>query len=139
MKFIKLGVFEIETEAQLLLVDATGPFNDEVAKQYIEALESCIQQLEVSQWNQIITLHQLSLLSPEVEKLFTSALIKRTTRGLKAVLLIVENVYFKSLVKEQMTRFYTKAGIEHHFFDSVFEVKNNLSNLPNGLPLTNYC
>lgn len=102
MKFIKHGVFEIETEAQLLLVDATGPFNDEVAKQYIEALESCIQQLEVSQWNQIITLHQLSLLSPEVEKLFTSALIKRTTRGLKAVLLIVENVYFKSLVKEPL-------------------------------------
>ena len=139
MKFIKHGVFEIETEAQLLLVDATGPFNDEVAKHYIEAIESCIQQLEVSQWNQIITLHQLSLLSPEVEKLFTSALIKRTTRGLKAVFLIVENVYFKSLVKEKMSRCYTKAGIEHHFFDTVFEVKNNLANLPNDLALTNYC
>ncbi|MCJ8297319.1 MAG: hypothetical protein MJK13_00070 [Pseudomonadales bacterium] len=139
MRFKEHGVFEIKTEAELLLVDATGPFNDEVAKHYIEALESCIQQLKVSQWNQIITLHQLSLLSPEAEKLLAATLINRRTRGLIAVYLILENVYFKSLVKEQMSRCYTKAGIEHHFFDSAFEAKNNLTHFTSDLPLTNYC
>ena len=139
MRFQEHGVFEIETEANLLLVDATGPLNDEVAKYYIEAIESCIQQLEVSQWNQIITLHHLSLLSPEAEKLLTATLITRKKRGLIAVYLILENVYFKSLVKEQMSRCYTKAGIEHHFLDSASKAKKSLTLFPSRLPLTNLC
>ena len=139
MKFTEHGVFEINTEDKLLLIDATGPFNDEVAKHYIEAVDSCTQQLEGSQWNQIITLHQLSLFTPKVEKLLIDALINRRIRGLKAVYLILENVYFKSLVKEQMSRWYTKAGIEHHFFDSASEAKKSLTHFPSHLPLTNFC
>ena len=138
MKFIEHGVFEVETEANLLLVDATGPFSDEAAKHYIEAVEVCIQQLEASQWNQIITLHQVSLFTPEVENLLTAALIKRKTRGLIAVFLILEDVYFKPLVKEQWSRCYTKADIEHHFFDSTFEAKESLIQFPNHIPLTNF-
>ncbi|MCJ8337042.1 MAG: hypothetical protein MJK10_01100 [Pseudomonadales bacterium] len=130
MKFEEHGVFKIETEANLLFVDATGPFSDGVTKHYIESVEFCIQQLEVSQWNQIITLHQLSLFTPEVEKLLTAALINRKKRGLKAVFLILEDVYFKSLIKEQWSRCYTKAEIEHHFFDSTSEAKKSLIHFP---------
>ena len=139
MKFTEDGLFEVKAEAQLLLIDATGPLNAEMAKLYIEAVESCIQQLEGSPWNQVVTLHQLSLLSPEVEKFFTVALINRRSRGLLAIFVIIEDVYFTSLVKEQMSRCYTKAGIEHHFLDSAPEEKKGLIHLPSRLPLTNFC
>jgi len=118
MKFKEHGVFEIEIEDTLLRVDATGPFNDEVLKRYKWALESCILQLEGSQWSQVITLHRTSLFTPEAEKILTDTLIKRKSRGLQAGYLILEDVDFKSLVKEQLSRCYIKAGVEHQFFDS---------------------
>ena len=137
MKFIKPGVFEIETEAQLLLVDATGPFNDEVLKHYNKALEACIQQLEDSHWNQIITLHKISLFTPEAENILTQTLIKRRSKGLLAGYLILEDVDFKSLIKGQLSRCYSKAGVEYHFLDSTSEAKKRLTCTPRHLPLTN--
>ena len=54
------GIFEVKIEGNLLLVDATGPFNEELIIQYEKALKTCIQSLEASEWNQVITLHQMS-------------------------------------------------------------------------------
>lgn len=134
MRFKEHGVFKIETEAELLLVDATGPFNDEVLKHYNIALDSCIQELEASQWNQIITLHQLSLFTPEAEIILTDTLIKRRSRGLVAGYIILENVDCKRLVKEQLSRCYSIAGVEHHFFDSTSEAKESLTSFPSRHP-----
>ena len=134
MRFKEHGVFEIKTEAELLLVDATGPFNDEVVKRYNIALDSCIQELEASQWNQIITLHQLSLFTPEAEIILTDTLIKRRFRGLVAGYIVLENVDCKLLVKEQLSRCYSKAGVQHHFFDSMSEVNESLTRFPSRHP-----
>jgi len=43
VNFIEHGIFEVKIEDELLLVDATGPFNKELLIQYENALESCIQ------------------------------------------------------------------------------------------------
>ena len=118
MRFKEHGVFEIENETKLLVVDATGPFNEELLKRYNEALESCIQLLEVSQWRQVITLHHMSLFTPEAEKVLIDTLIKRKSRGLLAGYIILEDVEFKPWVKEQLTRCYSIARVELHFFDS---------------------
>ena len=138
MKFKEHGVFEIKTEARLLLVDATGPFNEEVVKRFEKALESCIQQLEFSHRNQIITLHQLSLFPPGAEEIFTDTLIKRRSRGLLAGYVILEDVDFTSLVKEQLSRCYRIAGVKHHFFDSTSEAKERLTRFSSALPLTSF-
>ena len=139
MKFKEHGVFEIEIAAKLLLVDATGPFNDEVLKHYNKALEACIQQLEDSHWNQIITLHKISLFTPEAEYILTQTLIKRRSKGLLAGYLILEDVDFKSLIKGQLSRCYSKVGVEYHFLDSTSEAKKRLTCFPRHLPLTNLC
>lgn len=83
MKFTEHGIFEIKIEADLLLVDATGPFNEELIKSYQHSLEACIQVLEVTHWNQIITLHQMSVFTPDAEQSLTKTLINRKSRGLK--------------------------------------------------------
>ena len=92
MKFKEHGVFEVKVEGQLLLVDATGPFNDELLKHYRDALESCIQRLEVGQWNQIVTLHQTSIFTPEAEETLTQSLIERRSRGLIACSVVIADV-----------------------------------------------
>ena len=82
MKFEEHGVYEMKVEGDLLLVDATGPFNEELINSYRYALESCIHFLEIKQWNQIITLHEMSLFTPEAEEALTQSLIDRKSRGL---------------------------------------------------------
>lgn len=129
MKFKEHGVFEVKVEGQLLLVDATGPFNEELIKRYRDALESCIQLLEVGQWNQIVTLHQISIFTPEAEEALTESLIERRSRGLIACCVVIADVDCKSVVKEQMSRCYRKAGVKHQYVNSIAKAKEWINQL----------
>jgi hypothetical protein len=123
MVFIEHGVFKIEIESKLLLVDATGPFNEELTIKYESDLESCMQNLEVSKWNQIITLHKLSLFTPEAEQALTRALINRRARGLIASAVVLINIEGESLIKTQMSHCYDKAGVKYKFMSSINDAK----------------
>ncbi|WP_223303664.1 hypothetical protein [Colwellia psychrerythraea] len=122
-------MFEVKIEGKLLLVDATGPFNEELILQYEKALESCIQILEVSQWNQVITLHQLSLFTPEAEKVLTNTLINRKSRGLIACVIVLIDVEGESLIKMQMSRCYERAQVKHTYRSSMSEAKKWLATI----------
>jgi len=129
MEFKEHGVFKVNTEANLLLIDATGPFNVESVKQYNIGLESCIKQLEASPWNQIVTFHKMSIFTPEAEGLLTDTLINRRSRGLIYCAVILADVDFKPSVKEQMSRCYRSAGVEHQYFESVVKAQDWISSL----------
>ena len=119
MNFKEHGVFEVKIEGKSLFVDATGPFNEELIIKYERALESCIQSLEVSKWNQIITLHQFSLFTPEAEQALTQSLINRKARGLMASAVVFVNIEGESLIKAQMSHCYNKASVNHEFTSSI--------------------
>lgn len=129
MNFIEHGLFEVKIEDKLLLVDATGPFNEELLLQYEYAIESCIQNLEISKWNQIITLHQLSLFTPEAEQILTNTVINRRARGLIACAIVLINVEGESLIKAQMSRCYNLAGVKHNFSTSIHDANKWLTTL----------
>ncbi len=121
MNFIEHGLFEVKVEGELLLVDATGPFNEELLIEYENSLEACIQNLEVSKWNQVITLNQLSLFTPEAEQVLTNTLINRRSRGLAACAIVLNDVEGESLIKAQMSRCYNRAGVKHNFITSIHD------------------
>lgn len=123
MKFIEHGIFEIKIEENILLVDATGPFNEELIINYQNALESCIKSLEHKKWNQIITLHQLSVFTPEAELALTKTLINRKSRGLTHCAVVIGDTNYKALLTEQMSRCYCKAEIDHQYFNTLDTAK----------------
>jgi len=129
MIFMEHGVFEVRIEGNLLLVDATGPFNEELIIQYERALEACIHTLEVSQWNQVITLHQLSLFTPEAEQILTNTVINRKSRGLKACAIVLMNVEGESLIKNQMSRCYDHASVKHNYTTSIHDANKWLATI----------
>ena len=129
MIFMEHGLFEVKIEGKLLLVDATGPFNEELLIQYEKALETCIHTLEVSEWNQVITLHQLSLFTPEAEQALINSLINRRSRGLIACAIVLMNVEGESLIKTQMSRSYDRAGVKHNFTTSIDDANEWLTSL----------
>ena len=123
MYFTEHGVFEVKIEDKILLVDATGPFNEELILQYEKSLESCIKYLETSKWNQIITLRQFSLFTPEAEQKLTQTLKKRRSRGLVACAVVLKNIEGESLIKTQISRCYKCAGVKYEFTTSVHDAK----------------
>jgi len=129
MVFMEHGLFEVKIEGKLLLVDATGPFNKELLIQYEKALETCIHTLEVSEWNQVIILHQLSLFTPEAEQVLTNTVINRRSRGLIACAIVLINVEGESLIKTQMSRCYDRARVKHNFTTSIHEANKWLATL----------
>jgi hypothetical protein len=127
MFFTEHGVFEVKIEDNTLLVDATGPFNEELIIHYEKSLESCIKNLETSKWNQIITLHQFSLFTPEAEQKLTQTLKNRRSRGLVACAVVLNNIEGESLIKTQMSRCYKCADIKYEFTTSVHDAKKWLA------------
>lgn len=119
MHFAEHGIFEVKVDGRTLSVDATGPFNKELTASYGLAIESCIQTLEGSNWNQIIILHQLSLFTPEAETILIGTLIDRKKRGLVKSAVVLINSEGKSLITQQMSHIYQTAEIEYSFFDSL--------------------
>lgn len=127
MHFAEHGVFEVSTDGDKLFVDATGPFNEELANSYGLAIESCIKQLEGKSWSQIIVLHQLSLFTPEAEKVLIDTLVDRKRRGLIKSAVVLINSEGKSLITHQMSHIYQTADIEHGFFNTVEQANDWLA------------
>lgn len=121
MKFEKHGVYTIEVNDGVLLVDATGPFNDELVRDYHRALETAIGQLEGQPWGQIIVLHDLSLLTPDAEKSLMVSLRSRKLRGLVVCAVVCDSPYFS--VKSQFGRIYQDVGMAHGFLPSIEAAK----------------
>ena len=67
----------------------------------------------------IITLHQMGLITPEATEMTTDTLIKRRSIDLLAGYVLLEDVDIKPLVKEQLSRCYNLAGVEHHFLEAL--------------------
>ena len=89
-----------------MVIDTRGPFNDASLIQYEKDLELCIHNLESSTWNQIVTLHQFSLFTPEAERILTRTVTNRHSRGLVACAIVLINIEGESLIKPQMSRCY---------------------------------
>ena len=123
MVFEVHGIFKVKADDKLLLVDARGPFNEELMLSYEADLELCIQQLEKSKWNQIIILRNLSLLTPEAEQAGIKSLINRKLRGLNVSAVVLIDIEGESLLKGQLNRIYQISGIKHQFFTSIQDAR----------------
>lgn len=123
MHFTEHGIFDVSIEGNTLLVDATGPFNEQLVIRYEKAIEACIKQIEGATWNQIITLRQLSIFTPEAEEMLTQTLIDRRSRGLHTSIVVLLEVEAESLIKLQMGRCYKRAGVKFEFTQSTHHAR----------------
>jgi len=123
MYFSEHGIFEVKVEDKCMLVDATGPFNEELTSRYRSAIESSIQRLESNDWTQIIVLHNMSLFTPEAEELLIKTLVNRKERGLTKSAIVLIDAEGKALITQQMSRIYKTAQVDYRFFSSIEQAK----------------
>lgn len=127
--FPRHGKFSVEVDAQMLVVNATGPFNEELVRDYKMAVDAAVAHLsEGSGWGQVIVLEKESLFTPDAERVLVQSLKNRKRSGLKAsAVVLMENVTGRSLIKQQMSGAYKKAGIEFTFSETINSAKAWLS------------
>lgn len=129
MQFSCHGIYEVKVEDGILFVDATGPFNEELINSYRQAIEKCIQIVEAHSWNQIIVLHDMSLFTPEAELALTESLINRKSRKLNASAVVFVDIEGEIIIKQQMSKAYNTAKVQHEYFTSIEEAKIWLQSL----------
>ncbi len=116
MKFSSHRKYELQIQSNILIVDSTGPFNENVVTAYNRDLKKCMDILSDSPWGQVIIMHDLSLFTPDGEKLLMDSLKTRKEKGLVASAVVCDSEYV--IVKEQIARIYRTMDVRHAFFNS---------------------
>lgn len=128
-KFRPHGKFEIKVENSHLLVDAAGPFNEELIKEYRQSLAEAIQNISGKKWGQIIVLHEMSLFTRDAQEELLNTLRERKKLGLVASAVVLIDVEGAGIAEEQLSYCYRGAEIEFAFFTSTEEARLWLSRI----------
>lgn len=128
MKFAEHGNYSIEHYADFIVVDATGPFNEQVVVKYKNELQEMMQSLDGKKWQQIIIMNDMSLFTPEAESVLCETLELRKQHGLVSSAVVYGGTLCNVLIYEQLSRCYLGAKIPHKFFDNLKEAKQWVKN-----------
>lgn len=88
MEFSAHGEFTLQIKDNILLVDATGPFNEETASQYVSQYQDYIIRYQPKL--QLSQLHGSSIFSPEIEEALVQLHQWSAQRGLRAEAVLLD-------------------------------------------------
>lgn len=113
--FAPHGNYKIESQEDVIIIDGEGPFNDHI-------VESCHRDVQVylkdlpEFWSKLSVFRQNSLFTPDAEKLLIEISKQQKTQGLCAIAIVFIDVQAEFVLKDQISRVYQCAQIEHQFF-----------------------
>ncbi len=120
--FLPHGEYRIELDNNVMLVEAKGPFNIEVVKQYSQQVAATLRQL-VLLWGQVVILHQNSLFTPEAEQLMYKTVKDRKEHGLVASAVIINGSASQFIIEQQVAQIYQASKVSYRFFDDECEAR----------------
>ncbi|WP_026376138.1 hypothetical protein [Aestuariibacter salexigens] len=119
-KFIPHGTFSIERQGQLLLVDATGPFNHELISQLSDDLSEHEQALHHRPWVELAVMRCESAYTPEALNDLLTSMQRRHHNNMRAIAIQFEQPQSRLLTEHQLTSVLSKiAGLRFQFFDEL--------------------
>jgi len=128
MTFLEHGSYSIEHHGDFIIVDATGPFNEQSVIKYKNELEIIIQRLNGRKWKQIIIMNDMSIFTPEAERELRETLKLRKNHGLIFSAVVCGSKLYNGLIRGQLSRCYLSLDIAHKFFNDLEEAKQWLKN-----------
>jgi len=116
------GEYSIQRKGPLLLTNCKGPFNTELVENHNSDITTIIDSMP-SVWGQVIVIHQDSLWTPDAERRMCQTVSVRKSRGLRVSAVVLENPNSKVILKNQISRVYDFAEVEHGFFEDTFSAE----------------
>jgi hypothetical protein len=122
------GQYDIQIQGRILLVDATGPFNEAIVKSYLGDLQTAVETLAPEPWALLAVFHDVSLFTPEAEAELIRVTRWRVGKGLSRCALTLIDIVGAEIVKDQLSRIYAAAGLEFEFFERIDDARQWLEN-----------
>jgi len=126
--FIPHGAYRVDIQENLLVIEAKGPFNKEVVKQYSLDLANAVQKMQAP-WGQLIIMHQDSLFTPDAENLMHKSARARKLFGLYASAIVLVETTVRFAIEHQVSNIYRRADIAHDFFENEQQARTWLQEL----------
>ena len=125
MTFNAHGKFTIDAEQNIIIVDAEGPYNDELVNAYEARFQAVMGEVcsQYKEWSQIICMHNESIMTPEAEtELIELNRIKRE-KGLTHGAIVLIDIEHPIVLKAQLKYVCDECNIIVEFFDNKGDAK----------------
>ncbi|MEW9797123.1 hypothetical protein [Alteromonas sp. CYL-A6] len=113
---------------QVIAFAARGPWNDEAMKNGSKVVGRLILEVDKTQpWGQISCLAGEAIMPPSTFDIFVKQSSLRREAGLTALALVICDSDIITTIRQQLSDCYTRAGINHAFFDDITSAARWLS------------
>lgn len=117
MEFSAHGEFTLQIKGDILFVDATGPFNEETASQYVVKYQDHITRYRPKL--QLSHLHGSSIFSPEIEESIAQLHKWSAQMGLRAEAVVLDTDQNEhAILMTQAKNIFSDIKTTYKFFDS---------------------
>lgn len=127
MHFAAHGSYSVERSGNILVVEATGPFNEHLIHQFENDVETCMEQFKNQAWATLVIYHGNGIFTPEAEAECIKLTRARARSGMIANASVVINSIHTDLQHMQLTRIYKTANVPSHVFSDTVHAKNWLN------------
>jgi len=118
-RFIQHGNFHIDITDGVLVVDATGPFNQELIEQFNKDLSQYVDQLCDTEWVELAVLRLESAYTPDALQELSKSIQWRVSKGMRAIAILFVDPSARILSEHQLTHTFKKYPLlEFAYFDS---------------------
>lgn len=100
-------------------MNTKGPYNDELIRAYRAELEVALVEISGQSWHQIISMHEMSIFTPEAAEEMITTIKRRKSLGMVASAVVFNKIIGGPMIKAQMTKIYELADIRFGFFESI--------------------
>ena len=123
MSFSQHGTYQIKRQGNIIIVDAKGPYNDELMQAYRADYKQAMDAVsaEFPAWSQVTFMHEDSIMTPEAEQALLELNIVKASKGFKRSAIIFVDAKGQLIVEAQFVRIYKKAEVAgRHAFSAWF-------------------
>lgn len=123
MDFSSHGSYTIETQGNILFVDARGPFNEVTLTNYQLAMKEVCRLMNGHPWASLVTYHGNGIFTPEAEASLIEITKYRVKHGMVANASVIINCSHADLQQMQLRRVYQSASLPFHVFSDIDSAK----------------
>ena len=118
------GEYKIEAHQNILVVDAHGPFTEEISQQYIQDMYAACEQFSNQPWGLLVTFYGNSVFSPEAEEALVEVIKFRIKHGMIANASVILESTTADLQQIQLRRVYQTCNLTFHVFSNLDAAKS---------------
>jgi len=121
------GKYKIKPDGQILVVDAHGPFTEDITEQYLEDMYDACKALSGKPWGLLATFYGNSVFSPDAEAALIKMTKYRVEHGMIANASVIIDSNLADIQQMQLKRIYHACDVTFHVFADIHAAKSWLT------------